>query len=291
MPRRIIIYATCQGHYLGNLLRAAPGLRGHTVDVHRNYGQPGTFQPPDIPDEDLEQCDLLVYHAVRNKAGEAAVHQLLQRLRPGTLRVAVPYVTSNLYWLLHYRNWTPLGVSQAKRYGLVPYRSEALDMLADSGLPEDEVVRLYGALPIDEVLDVDAAEAETFAYWDELDRREDGISVAPFLRERYRDEMLFYMFNHPSKSVFRHMSDQVLARLGLPRLPDEAMRGQDCGQREMVPVHPGLARRLGLRFVNDTTRYLVNGRMTGFEEYVRMYCRLRRQEAFASAAASGGGVA
>jgi hypothetical protein len=285
---RIVIYATCQGQYLGNLLRAAPGLRGHAVDVHRNYGQPGVFQPPDIPDQHLEGCELLIYHAVRNEAGRDAVSRLLGRLRPETLRIEVPYVTSNLYWLLHYRTWTPLGVSPAKRYGIVPYRSQALDMLVDAGLGEDEVVQLYRALPIDEMLDVDAAVAETFAYWEDLDRRTDGISVAPFLRERYRDEMLFYMFNHPSKAVFRHMADQVLDRLGLPGLPDEALRGQDCGQKEMVPVHPGLARRLGLRFVSGGTRYLVDGRMTGFEDYVRMYCRLRRRETAAPTAAAGG---
>ncbi|ACU88248.1 WcbI family polysaccharide biosynthesis putative acetyltransferase [Desulfomicrobium baculatum] len=278
MEPRIIIYATCQGEYLAKFLRASPGLRGYAVDVYRNYGQPGVFQPPNIPDEALDRCDLLIYHAVSNEAGRAAVAQLLSKLQRGALRVELPYVTSNLYWLLHYRTWTPLGVSHARRYGLIPYRSEALDMLVDCGLDEDEVVRLYSSLHIDQVLNVDAAVAETFSYWDDLDRRADGISVAPFLRERYRNEMLFYMFNHPSKAVFRYMADQLLARLGLPGLPDEALRGQDCGQKEMVPIHPGLAHRLGLRFVRAASRYLVNGRMMGFENYVRMYYRLRRQE-------------
>ena len=291
MEPRIIIYATCQGEYLAKLLRAAPGLRGYAVDFYRNYGQPGVFQPPNIPDEALDRCDLLIYHAVSNAVGKAAVVHLLNKLRRSALRVELPYVTSNLYWLLHYRTWTPLGVSCARRYGLIPYRSEALDMLVDCGLDEDEVVRLYSSLHIDQVLDVDAAVAETFSYWDDLDRRAEGISVAPFLRERYRKEMLFYMFNHPSKAVFRYMTDQLLARLGLPSLSDEALRGQDCGQREMVPIHPGLARRLGLRFVRDTSRYSVNGQMMGFENYVRMYCRLRRQETAEVATAAKRGMA
>lgn len=70
---------------------------------------------------------------------------------------------------------------------------------------------------------------------------------------------------------------------------DESLRGgQDCGQREMLPVHPGLARRLGLRFVRGDTCCLVGGRMTGFDDSVRMYCRLRRQESVVATTAAIG---
>lgn len=287
----IIIYATCQGEYLGNLLRSVPSLSSHDIYLYRNYGQPGVFQAPDISDEKLGRCNLLIYHAVRNDTGQAVLRQLFGRLKQGALRVELPYVTSNLYWLLHRRIWTPLGVSPAKRYGIIPYRSDLLDMLVDSGLREDEVVRLYMSLPIDQVVDVDAAVAETFSYWNDLDQRTKGISVAPFLRERFRHEMLFYMFNHPSKTVFLHIANQLLDLLGFPGLSEGALRGVNCGQKDMMPVHPGLARRLGLRFVRETSRYLVGGRVMGFESYVRMYCCLRRQQSSEIATASQRGEA
>lgn len=277
-PPRIIIYATCHGIYLGNLLRAAPSLRGYSIDVHLNYGAPGVFKPPSIPDQHLEQCEVFLYHAVRNQPGLDELIRLMDRLRSQTVRIKIPYVTSNLYWLMHYRTWTPLGVSPERQFGIIPYRSQVLDVMVDAGLDDKEVVQLYRNLPIEDVVDVDAAIAETFAYWEDLDKNSDGISIATFLKERYRTEMLFYIFNHPSKAVYCHIANQILDRLGLDRLSDKDLQGQNCGQKQMIPIHPELARRLGLRFINESTRYIVCGQVMNYNDYIRMYCRLRRQE-------------
>jgi len=75
------------------------------------------------------------------------------------------------------------------------------------------------------------------------------IDVAPFIAERYRDELLFFTMNHPANVLLAHMAQQVLDLLGLPDSVDPARLGpDDLLGPTFYPLHANHVRALGLRF-------------------------------------------
>lgn len=283
--KRLVIYATCQGQYLSRVLGCSQALANDfRIEFYPNYSGPGCFSAPPFSPERLDDCQVFLYHAVKNEEGRRVVASLLAALPPGALCLTLPYVTSNIYWMAHLTRGKPLGVTPRHRFGLIPYPCPVLDRLIEAGGNPRRILDAFVRLDLDNLIDIDAVIRETVACWKELDAQQNGLRVAQWLMSGYRDEMLFYMYNHPAKPVLLHLANQVLDVLGHPPLALSDLRGVDCGQGAMIPLHPRLAERLGLGFGRRGARYNTTMGLLGFEEFVIRYIALRRAESNRTAA-------
>jgi hypothetical protein len=128
----------------------------------------------------------------------------------------------------------------------------------------------YRALDFPAARSIDRLGAAQLRFLEGIDRTTPA-GVGRFIAERFRHEPVFYNATHPAAPVFQALCAYVWDRLGetspLPPLPD-----MDGWRSWSVPIHPGVARRLGVTWATETTRYhyATLGEVT-WEAWVRAY--------------------
>jgi hypothetical protein len=101
-----------------------------------------------------------------------------------------------------------------------------------------------------------------------LDRRF-GCRIGRRILDDFRETRLFYTVNRPSGALLVMVMARILAelRLDMKPPPEEAL---DELRSIQVPVHPLVARRLGMKWADETTRYGDSAPIT-WEGFVRGY--------------------
>lgn len=103
-----------------------------------------------------------------------------------------------------------------------------------------------------------------------IDRQFD-MSIGSFVLENFRNRRIFHTTVRPNWEVFALLM-RLMARLVGVREPIAMGPGIDPSLRNpQVPVHPKVARDLGVKWADAATRYLNHGRELTWEEYVRRY--------------------
>jgi hypothetical protein len=98
-----------------------------------------------------------------------------------------------------------------------------------------------------------------------------GIAIGDFIRTNFQKRRLFHTTVRPNWQVFNLLL-QYLAKCVSVTEPVALTEKVDAMLREpQVPVHPRVARDLGVRWADQRTRYLVHGREVSWENYIRSY--------------------
>jgi hypothetical protein len=98
-----------------------------------------------------------------------------------------------------------------------------------------------------------------------------GFSIGSFILENFENRRLFHTTVRPNWEVFGLMMQFVAKSVGV-REPIRLTESVDASLRNpQVPVHPKIARDLGARWADESTRYLNRGREITWETYVRSY--------------------
>jgi hypothetical protein len=98
-----------------------------------------------------------------------------------------------------------------------------------------------------------------------------GFSIGGFILENFETRRLFHTTVRPNWEVFSLMMQFVAKSVGVSE-PISLTESVDGSLRNpQVPVHPKVARDLGVKWVHDGTRYLNRGRELTWEAYVRSY--------------------
>ncbi len=128
----------------------------------------------------------------------------------------------------------------------------------------------YRALDFDEAGTIDriaAAQARFHAIMDEETQAELGA----FMTAQFQTVPLFYNSTHPSGALFQALAAFIWTRLDMAGRPP-VFTDMDHWKTWSVPVHPAIARRLGVGWATERTRYnyATLGQIT-WEEWVRAY--------------------
>jgi hypothetical protein len=112
----------------------------------------------------------------------------------------------------------------------------------------------------------------------DLDRREleamdrrFGVDIGAFILDRFRSRRLFHTTVHPNREVFGMLMQFILRSIearGRHRLPSQFEALLDD---PLVPVHPKVARDLGVSWADERTLYRNRGAAMTWEQYVRLY--------------------
>jgi hypothetical protein len=102
-----------------------------------------------------------------------------------------------------------------------------------------------------------------------MDRRCD-CGIGRFILDNFQRRQLFYTTNHPNSQVLTLLMQYVVRQLGIEE-PYRPRRNLDHLRRLQVPVHPKIARALGVKWAHEKTRYAYGGRSITWESYIRSY--------------------
>ncbi len=97
-----------------------------------------------------------------------------------------------------------------------------------------------------------------------------GFDIGQYILDNFQKKRLFYTTNHPNGQIFAMLMQHLLKHLEI----DEIYRpiaSLDHLKRLQVPVHPKVARALGVKWASENTRYLYGGEQITWETYVRRY--------------------
>jgi hypothetical protein len=98
-----------------------------------------------------------------------------------------------------------------------------------------------------------------------------GFSIGSFILENFRNRRVFHTTVRPNWEVFSLMM-QFVARLVGTAVPISLTEDIDVQLRNpQVPVHPKVARDLGVKWADESTTYLYHGRQVTWESYCRSY--------------------
>lgn len=101
--------------------------------------------------------------------------------------------------------------------------------------------------------------------------KEFAINIGGFVLDNFRSRRLFHTTVRPNWEVFTLLM-QLMARLVGVTEPIRLGEGIDGVLRNpQVPVHPKVARDLGVKWADEKTRYLDRGREITWETYIRRY--------------------
>ena len=264
--KNIVLSQTCQGEVLRYLLLFSPEFRErYTCSFVPNYevvDGVSRVASPEVLTPHLKTCDLFIYHAITDYDFGA----ILKTLPEGCPSLAVPYVTSTIYWPSYdFRH--PVWLLPYAATALIPWPCRLLDAMIVAFKDKDRARREYLDLDIPSVMDVAENHDSQLRY---IRQAEQGtiFSMSAYIQEHFRDQRLFHLINHPSIPLFRHMANCLLLHLGLSPL---TLSPTDPFDNHQMPVHPSIRRYYGLTWCDDATRYKLFEKEVAYDEYVSIY--------------------
>ena len=98
-----------------------------------------------------------------------------------------------------------------------------------------------------------------------------GCTIGDFTAGNFRSRRIFHTTVRPNWQVLGLLLGYVARLVGV-REPVAVPASADAGLRNpQIPVHPRVARELGVGWADERTLYLYRGRPTTWEAYVRSY--------------------
>ncbi len=264
--RNIVIIGNCQSETLrqgfvrSEALNRRFEVKYHFVQLPKNLHE--------FAARDLERCDILLVQDIRLWDD----FPLKDCVRPGAEVLRFPLVRFASLW--PFDAWNGPGDRAAHDREApnltFPYLDGLLGRLR-AEIPEREArFAAYRALEIPGVVNYSRLHQLEIRRLGGIDKQF-GIAIGSFVLDNFRSRRLFHTTVRPNWEVFAQLM-QFMARLVGVREPIALGESSDAGLRNpQVPVHPKVARDLGVRWADEKTRYLNHGREITWERYIRRY--------------------
>lgn len=264
--RKVVIIGNCQSETLRQGFAQIETLNGrfdvryHFVQLQKNLHE--------FAVRDLESCDILLIQDIRLWDE----FPLRDRVRPGADQVRFPLVRFASLW--PFDSWNGPGDKQAYEREApnltFPYLDGLLGRLRDE-IPDPEArFQAYCALDVPGLINYRRLHEMEIRRLGSMDKKFD-FAIGAFILENFRQRRVFHTTVRPNWEVFNLLMQFVARQVGV-REPVSLGSGVDASLRNpQVPIHPKIARDLGVRWVDDATRHLDRGIEVTWEAYVKSY--------------------
>ena len=101
--------------------------------------------------------------------------------------------------------------------------------------------------------------------------RQFGVAIGAYILENFRKRRVFHTTVRPNWQVFTALLQYLAHQLGVGERVVLAKSADRLLRNPQVPVHPAVARDLGVRWADERTRYLYRGQEITWEAYIRRY--------------------
>ena len=264
--RRLVIIGNCQSETLRQgfarieTLNRLFDVKYHFVQLPKNLHE--------FAARDLETCDIVLIQDIRLWDE----FPLRDRVRPGADSVRFPLVRFASLW--PFDAWNGPGDNEAReREGpnlTFPYLDGLLARLRRD-IPDREArFQAYRSLDLPGIVNYRRLHELEVRRLEGMDRKF-GVAIGAFILENFRTRRIFHTTVRPNWQVFNLLMQAVAKSLGVAA-PIGLDESYDTSLRNpQVPVHPKVARDLGVQWVDEKTRYVNRGLDVTWESYVRSY--------------------
>jgi len=222
----------------------------------------------DFAIRDLETCDIVLAQDTRLWDE----FPLRGAVRPGADTVKVPLVRFASLWPFDGWNGPSDKAALAREAPNLTfaYLDGLLGRLRGEIPDREERFRAYRALDTANLVNyrrLHQLEEQRLAAMD----RQYGVAIGAYILENFRRRRILHTTVRPNWQVFGLLLQCVADRIGaharirLPKSADALL----CNLQ--VPVHPKIARDLGVAWADAHTRYFDRGRTVSWETYIRAY--------------------
>lgn len=273
----VLLYGNCQTTYLAMLLAAANGPSGeYAYACVLNHAIPGQQQV--MPSEhDFARCVLYLEQYDSEKL--MAIRETARRSLPaGCPRLVFP--TFMMFCLWPFESHDPRQVSEPDFiWGRYPHGDSLGIEVAHRGLAGEAAAEAYMQLFQARMPDAQSLLRKDLERIARHDNASD-VRIGDYVIANFRRTHLFWTTGHVSSAAITELALRLHAAV-LPILGGDLRQGQsrirECGTHfsgmgeQQLPVHPQLARDLGLEYCDENTRFSWFGHHWTFREYIARY--------------------
>ncbi len=273
MKKSMIIYSTCQGYIFCEILKQHERFNElFTIEYFSNFASPGNSQF-DISQDKLSQCDVFLYHPMKNIGDGRSTDDLANNLSDNTLVFPIPYVTFSSYWPdFEIVPKKPLGINKSHPYGRIPYRSAILESLITKEENSNKQIIVNYLNKYEEISALaNTTLQSSFKYLDNLDKIHSPFSIGTYIKENYQETHCFHIFNHPKINVYYTLVNQLLDYLGFKLFQKDSISNMTGHKEQNMPIHPATIETHNLKFISKDYKYNYLNQQTTFEEFISFY--------------------
>ncbi len=263
--KKILIFGNCQGGLLANAFRSHAAFSGQFSVKHHSMELPANLH--EQGKRDLEDCNILLIQDIREWEQYPLrnyVPDTLQIVRYPCIRFASPWPFDAFNGPddRMARNWDYPNFEFTYFDGLLArLRQEVPDHAAR--------FQAYKQLDIKGVIDPVRLHAFEERRLSAMDKKF-STGIGAYILENFRKRPVFYTTAHPNGVILNMLLKQLARELEVNRFIWPTRR-LDALRNLQIPVHPLVAGALGLKWADETTRYLVRGEKVTWEDYFRKY--------------------
>lgn len=264
--RRIVLIGNCQMETLRlgfaqiEALNRRFEVKYHFIQIPQNLHE--------FAIRDLERCDMVVAQDIRLWDE----FPLRDAVRAGADTVKVPLVRFASLWPFDGWNGPTDRAAHAREAPNLtyPYLDGLLGRLREE-IPDPEArFQAYRSLAIPRLVNyrrLHQLEEQRLAAMD----RQFGVAIGAFILDNFRRQRVLHTTVRPNWQVFGLLLQCVADLVGagvnitLPKSIDRPLKNPQ------VPVHPKIARDLGVKWADERTRYASHGYEISWERYIRSY--------------------
>jgi hypothetical protein len=264
--RKLVIIGNCQSETLRQgFARIEPlnrlfDVKYHFIQLPKNLHE--------FAARDLETCDILLFQDIRLWDE----FPLRDHVRPGAEAARFPLVRFGSLW--PFDGWNGPGDTEAydrEAPNLTfPYLDGLLGRLRKEIPDREPRFQAYRSLDLPGIVNYRRLHELEIRRLAGMDKKFD-FAIGAFILENFRTRRLFHTTVRPNWEVFNLLLRSVAKSLGVTA-PISLNDGYDALLRNpQIPVHPKVARDLGVKWADESTRYLNRGIEVTWEAYVRSY--------------------
>lgn len=199
--------------------------------------------------------------------------------------ITVPYIPSRLYWPQMKPNWDKAlneYYIKIKGHGPFEYGDSNINRMMREGKNVEEIIQ---ELTSDNFYSEEQVQTHIDSALRILEYTEEDcdVKVSKYIRENYKDRMLYWDMAHPDHQIIWEIILQLLdiLRIDVSEELRRSLRDNEVyvpsydKHCTVVPVYPSVAKHMGLNWWEEDMRYEItfyNGiKYLTFEEYIRAY--------------------
>lgn len=260
MKSVVIFYTNCQGQGLIKLLADHPGFRDHELVFLT------AWQHVSPSEEQIARCRVLIY---QNSFGAPA---FLEQLGSEVIKIRIPLITCAFMWPFTFDRPNE-NVGWRFPYGDRQLIAKMREDISPETVAADYFLENLGRqINLNRLFDLELQK------WGKYDLESD-VQIGGFLKDNIFIQRLFLTPDHPTDVVMVELANQLLEKLGLPRIDIQDRDGaQHALSGTEVPVHPSIIRHFDLPYLAADHRYPLWGGSKSLDtlSYYVSYCRALR---------------
>lgn len=268
MKRTLIVYGNCQAGVFYHGFQARPEVSDQwDLVTMRNFIHP-VDGPDKLPPDEIERCAILL-----EQGGPEFPYA--DQLPDDCRVIRFPPLDTNLLWPLNFIDPRNKPEPPDFPFGRYPYGDRVVVELLNEGQKGEALWEAYQQRSIDRLPNLERLQTLEAARLAERDLKSD-TPMAPIVLEQFALQRLFWTPNHPTGFLLGFLFGSLACAL----LGEDEGRRSQCLEYFMrwqpwsgatLPIHPEVARRLGLRWHKPEDEVPYNGRTLSFSEYMRSY--------------------